>query len=200
MFWDFPVVGKMGSGDERAPVLRRMGLRGSSIVYFDTDYSFLSNKSAPSGGQDRPHAAPSIVSHRKPQRGGDRCVSLVPGEGRRAAGESGLEWRMLRVVNSSHASSSSSAWGTGIFWSWHGGFHPLLRLRQIFIISYQIYRHGCSLFSFTQERWQESCSWSFTVCNIMPNMFFKSSLRIHWITKGSSRVLPVTFLIGITLL
>lgn len=45
------MVGKWGSGEEKAFVPGRPALRGSSIVYSETDCSFLSNKSAPSGGR-----------------------------------------------------------------------------------------------------------------------------------------------------
>ncbi|GAA6077378.1 uncharacterized, partial [Tachysurus ichikawai] len=38
-------------GEERASVPGRLTLCGSSIVYFDTNCSFLSNKSAPSRGR-----------------------------------------------------------------------------------------------------------------------------------------------------
>lgn len=45
------MVGKRGSGEESASAPGRSVLRGSSFVYFDTDCSFLSDKSAPSGGR-----------------------------------------------------------------------------------------------------------------------------------------------------
>lgn len=101
---DFPVLGKGGLG--KRELLSREDRRSVDPPLFTltpTAVSFAINLP-----RQRAGSSPHCPFHCLSQETSVRRRPVVLWEGRRAAGESGLEWRTLTQINSSHVSSSPS--------------------------------------------------------------------------------------------